>query len=66
MQWGRFPKVPFTMPTGPTRIWMPRAMAPRQMTEAASETGCGENGYLCGWPHGQSWPATGSSRSTVS
>ena len=66
MQCGRLPNTPFVIATGPTRISIPCSRAPRQATEAEAATGCGPCGYVCGSPHGQSCPATGSSRSTRS
>src|SRR5438874_445865 len=41
MQWGRLPKVPLTIPTGPTRIRMPSRSAPAQATAAAPPLGAG-------------------------
>src|SRR6185312_1384524 len=66
MQCGRLPNAPFVIETGPTRISTPRLRAPSHAFAAAPDTGCGACGYVCGSPHGQSCPATGSSRSTRS
>src|ERR671932_390584 len=63
MQCGLFPKTPFVIATGPTRISIPYSRAPFHATDAAPAIGCGECGYECGSPHGKSWPATGSSSS---
>ena len=64
MQCGRLPKRPLAIATGPTRASMPAVSAPRRKISAvAARPGAASAGSECGSPHGQSWPATGSSAS---
>ena len=66
MQCGRLPNAAVRDRDRPDAHLDPAAAArPATRPRPRRAIGCGACGYVCGSPHGQSWPATGSSRSSA-